>query len=88
MAKRGRKTIEEIHPAAFLALKNIRMLKGIYGTTDAKLAEAAGMTVRTLINRKNAPWTFTIGELRDIASVWELTVNDLVSELKIVGEAS
>lgn len=88
MAKRGRKTIEEIHPAAFLALKNIRMLKGIYGTTDAQLAEAAGMTVRTLINRKNAPWTFTIGELRDIASVWELTVNDLVSELKIVGEAS
>ena len=83
MAKRGRKTIEEIHPAAFLALKNIRMLKGIYGTTDAQLAEAAGMTVRTLINRKNAPWTFTIGELRDIANVWELTVNDLMSELRI-----
>ena len=83
MAKRGRKTIEEIHPAAFLALKNIRMLKGIYGTTDAQLAQAAGMTVRTLINRKNAPWTFTIGELRDIANVWELTVNDLMSELRI-----
>jgi transcriptional regulator with XRE-family HTH domain len=83
MAKRGRKTIEEIHPAAFLALKNIRMLKGIYGTTDAQLAEAAGMTVRTLINRKNAPWTFTIGELRDIANVWELSVNDLMSELRI-----
>ena len=83
MAKRGRKTIEEIHPAAFLALKNIRMLKGIYGTTDAQLAQAAGMTVRTLINRKSAPWTFTIGELRDIANVWELTVNDLMSELRI-----
>jgi hypothetical protein len=83
MAKRGRKTIEEIHPAAFLALKNIRILKGIYGTTDAQLAHAAGMTVRTLINRKNAPWTFTIGELRDIANVWELTVNDLMSELRI-----
>lgn len=83
MAKRGRKTIEEIHPAAFLALKNIRMLKGIYGTTDAQLAQAAGMTVRTLINRKNAPWTFTIGELRDIANVWELSVNDLMSELRI-----
>jgi hypothetical protein len=83
MAKRGRKTIEEIHPAAFLALKNIRILKGIYGTTDAQLAQAAGMTVRTLINRKNAPWTFTIGELRDIANVWELTVNDLMSELRI-----
>lgn len=83
MAKRGRKTIEEIHPAAFLALRNIRMLKGIYGTTDAQLAQAAGMTVRTLINRKNAPWTFTIGELRDIANVWELTVNDLMSELRI-----
>lgn len=83
MAKRGRKTIEEIHPAAFLALKNIRMLKGIYGTTDAQLAQAAGMTVRTLINRKNAPWTFTIGELRDIANVWELSVNDLMSELSI-----
>lgn len=83
MAKRGRKTIEEIHPAAFLALKNIRILKGIYGTTDAQLAQAAGMTVRTLINRKNAPWTFTIGELRDIANVWELSVNDLVSELQI-----
>jgi hypothetical protein len=41
------------------------------------------MTVRTLINRKNAPWTFTIGELRDIANVWELTVNDLMSELRI-----
>lgn len=83
MAKRGRKTIEEIHPAAFLALKNIRILKGIYGTTDAQLAQAAGMTVRTLINRKNAPWTFTIGELRDIANVWELSVNDLMSELRI-----
>lgn len=83
MAKRGRKTIEEIHPAAFLALRNIRMLKGIYGTTDAQLAQAAGMTVRTLINRKNAPWTFTIGELRDIANVWELSVNDLMSELRI-----
>lgn len=83
MAKRGRKSIEEIHPAAFLALKNIRMLKGIYGTTDAQLAQAAGMTVRTLINRKNAPWTFTIGELRDIANVWELSVNDLMSELRI-----
>ena len=83
MAKRGRKTIEEIHPAAFLALKNIRMLKGIYGTTDVQLAQAAGMTVRTLINRKNAPWTFTIGELRDIANVWELSVNDLMSELRI-----
>jgi hypothetical protein len=83
MAKRGRKTIEEIHPAAFLALKNIRMLKGIYGTTDAQLAQAAGITVRTLINRKNAPWTFTIGELRDIANVWELSVNDLMSELRI-----
>lgn len=83
MAKRGRKTIEEIHPAAFLALKNIRMLKGIYGTTDAQLAQAAGMTVRTLINRKNAPWTFTIGELRDISNVWELSVNDLMSELRI-----
>lgn len=83
MAKRGRKTIEEIHPAAFLALKNIRMLKGIYGTTDAQLAQAAGMTVRTLTNRKNAPWTFTIGELRDIANVWELSVNDLMSELRI-----
>jgi transcriptional regulator with XRE-family HTH domain len=83
MAKRGRKTIEEIHPAAFLALKNIRMLKGIYGTTDAQLAQAAGMTVRTLINRKNAPRTFTIGELRDIANVWELSVNDLMSELRI-----
>ena len=83
MAKRGRKTIEEIHPAAFLALKNIRMLKGIYGTTDAQLAQAAGMTVRTLINRKSAPWTFTIGELRDIANVWELSVNDLMSELRI-----
>jgi hypothetical protein len=59
------------------------MLKGIYGTTDAQLAEAAGMTVRTLINRKNAPWTFTIGELRDIANVWELSVNDLMSELRI-----
>ena len=83
MAKRGRKTIEEIHPAAFLALKNIRMLKGIYGPTDAQLAQAAGMPVRTLINRKSAPWTFTIGELRDIANVWELTVNDLMSELRI-----
>lgn len=83
MAKRGRKTIEEIHPAAFLALKNIQMLKAAYGTTDAQLAQAAGMTVRTLINRKNAPWTFTIGELRDIANVWELSVNDLMSELRI-----
>ena len=48
-----------------------------------ELAQAAGMTVRTLINRKSAPWTFTIGELRDIANVWELTVNDLMSELRI-----
>lgn len=83
MAKRGRKTIEEIHPAAFKALSNIRMLKAMYGTTDETIARAAGMTVRTLINRKNAPWTFTIGELRDIANVWELSVNDLVSELRI-----
>lgn len=83
MAKRGRKTIEEIHPAAFLALRNIQKLKGIYGTTDDRLAEAAGISKRTLINRKNAPWTFTIGELRDIANVWELSVNDLMSELRI-----
>ncbi len=86
MAKRGRKTIEEIHPAAFKALANIRFLKGVYGTTDEVLAKAAGITVRTLINRKNAPWTFTIGELRDIANVWEMSVNDLVSDLKIVVE--
>ena len=83
MAKRGRKTIEEIHPAAFRALANIRLLKAAYGTTDETIARAAGMTVRTLVNRKNAPWTFTIGELRDIANVWELTVNDLMSELRI-----
>lgn len=83
MAKRGRKTIEEIHPAAYMALRNIKMLKAAYGTTDERLAEAAGISKRTLISRKNAPWTFTIGELRDIASVWELTVNDLMSELRI-----
>lgn len=69
MAKRGRKTIEEIHPAAYMALRNIKMLKAAYGTTDERLAEAAGISTRTLISRKNAPWTFTIGELRDIASV-------------------
>lgn len=84
MAKRGRKTIEEIHPAAFKALANIKLLKAAYGTTDKRLAEAAGITVRTLINRKNAPWTFTIGELRDIAGVWELTANDLISDLEVV----
>lgn len=83
MAKRGRKTIEEIHPAAYMALRNIKKLKAAYGTTDERLAEAAGISKRTLISRKNAPWTFTIGELRDIASVWELTVNDLMSELRI-----
>lgn len=83
MAKRGRKTIEEIHPAAYMALRNIKMLKAMYGTTDDRLAEAAGISKRTLISRKNAPWTFTIGELRDIASVWELSVNDLVNELRI-----
>ena len=83
MAKRGRKTIEEILTAAYTALRNINRLKGMYGTTDDRLAEAAGISKRTLISRKNAPWTFTIGELRDIASVWELSVNDLVSELRI-----
>lgn len=83
MAKRVRKTIEEIHPAAFRALANIRMLKAVYGTSDDTLAAAAGISKRTLINRKNAPWTFTVGELRDIANIWELTVNDLVSELRI-----
>lgn len=83
MAKRGRKTIEEIHPAAFKALANIKLLKAAYGTTDKRLAEAAGITVRTLANRKAAPWTFTIGELRDIAGVWELTANDLISDLTI-----
>ena len=66
-----------------MALRNIKMLKAAYGTTDERLAEAAGISKRTLISRKNAPWTFTIGELRDIASVWELTVNDLMSELRI-----
>ena len=79
MAKRGRKTIEEIHPAAFLALRNIMMLKAAYKTTDDRLATAAGISKRTLISRKNAPWTFTLGELRDIANVWELSVKDLVA---------
>lgn len=85
MAKRGRKTIEEIHPAAFLALKNIRMLKGIYGTTDAQLAQAAGISKRTLYNRIKTPWLFNYKEIGSIAAIWGLSYDEINKELKIVG---
>lgn len=81
MARPKRKTIEEIHPAAFVALRNIDLLKAMYQTTNQQLADAAGISLRTLVSRRTAPWTFTIGELQSIAGVWELQATDLFKKI-------
>lgn len=85
MARPKKKTIEELHPAAFQALRNINLLKAVYKTTNKQLAEAAGVSLKTMDNRRAAPWTFTIGELQSIAGVWELTATDLLKELTLTG---
>lgn len=85
MARTKKKTIEEIYPEAFQALRNINLLKSVYQTSNQRLADAAGISLRTLGSRKAAPWTFTIGELQNIANVWELNATDLFGELKLVG---
>lgn len=86
MARPKRKTIEELHPAAFVALNNIDLLKAAYKTTNQQLADAAGISLRTLVSRRMAPWTFTIGELQSIARVWNFDANDLFKKIHLGDE--
>lgn len=83
MARPKKKTIEELHPEAFQAVRNIRLLKAVYHTTDQRMADAAGISLRTLSSRKAAPWEFTIGELQSIAGLWEMSALDLFKQLSV-----
>lgn len=85
MAKRGRKTLDEKYPNAYKALSNMRLLQAVYGTTNEQLAKAAGISTRTLYNRRKTPWLFNYKEIGSIAAIWGLSYDEINKELEILG---
>ena len=83
------KTIQDLHPEAFLLAFNIEQFARRYGTTDEELSAAmGGKSVDTLNRRRKKPWEYQYSEIAGIAKLWGLTPGQLTVEPRYIVEAA
>ena len=58
--------------------ENIRLLLAKYDMYPAELAAMMGMNRRTFSGRRKAPWTFTLGEIEEVAKYLRVDVATLM----------
>ena len=76
-----KRTVEDLYPEAFLALKNIDALCRFYKITDGEICEALGKSKDTLCQRRKEPWKLNEGEKKRIANLLHTTVQALYTDM-------
>ena len=87
MGRPHKKTeIKDLCPQAFRVIGNITWLQRRYNTSDEEIVRALGKSKNTWLNRKSAPWDFTVEELTNIAAIWNLKPEQLMVEPRLIVE--
>lgn len=79
--KEKKRTVEDLYPEAFLAIRNIDALCGFYKITDDEICEALGKSRDTLSRRRKEPWKLNEGEKKVIANLLHTTVQALYTDM-------
>lgn len=72
-------TLRTMYPQAYAISDNIKKYSALYGTTDIQVAEAMGISRSTFYRKREKPWTFTLGEVHNVARLWNKSTEQMLT---------